>query len=153
MEIRIASANDIDGWMVLVRSAVADFPGMDMAEHRKTVLDFMRRSEAVCAAESGKIAGGLLFSAEDGALCFLAVDPNFRRRHIAEKMLRFTLGFMNPERDVFVTTYREDAPEGAAARAFYKRIGFAEGRLYEEFGCPVQEFVLPHCKIPENAAK
>lgn len=41
-----------------------------------------------------------------------------------------------------MTTYREGVPEGIAARAFYRRLGFAEGRLTEEFGSPVQEFVL-----------
>ena len=34
------------------------------------------------------------------------------------------------------------APAGIAARAFYKRLGFTEGKLTEEFGSPVQEFVL-----------
>lgn len=33
-------------------------------------------------------------------------------------------------------------PEGVAARAFYKRIGFTEGKLTEEFGSTVQEFML-----------
>ena len=28
------------------------------------------------------------------------------------------------------------------ARAFYKRLGFTEGKLTEEFGSPVQEFVF-----------
>ena len=41
-----------------------------------------------------------------------------------------------------MTTYREGDPNGAAARAFYKNVGFSEGRLTEEFGCPVQEFIL-----------
>lgn len=33
-------------------------------------------------------------------------------------------------------------PEGIAARAFYKQLGFIEGKLTEEFGSPVQEFIL-----------
>ena len=41
------------------------------------------------------------------------------------------------------TTYCEDVPEGRAARAFYRHMGFLEGRLTEEFGAVVQEFVLP----------
>ena len=45
-------------------------------------------------------------------------------------------------KDVTVSTYRAGVPEGRAARAFYKRLGFAEGRLTEEFGSPVQEFIL-----------
>ena len=52
------------------------------------------------------------------------------------------LALMEPGKDVVVTTYRAGVPEGVAARAFYKRLGFAEGRLTEEFGSPVQEFVL-----------
>lgn len=153
MEIRLAAEKDLGGWMLLAREAAADFPGMDMAEHREAVLGFMRRGEAVCAAENEKIIGGLLFSAESAAICFLAVNPNFRRRHIAEKMLRYALKFMSAEQDISVTTYRDGTAEGAAARAFYKSMGFEEGRLCEEFGCPVQEFILPHCKIAENAVK
>lgn len=153
MEIRLAAEKDLGGWMVLAREAAADFPGMDMAEHREIVLGFMRRGEAVCAAGDEKIIGGLLFSAESSAICFLAVNPNFRRRHIAEKMLRYALKFMSAEQDISVTTYRDGVAEGAAARAFYKRMGFEEGRLCEEFGCPVQEFILPHCKTGENEVK
>ena len=75
-------------------------------------------------------------------LCFLAVDTEYRRQHIAEKMVTYMLAWMDPQKDVVVTTYREGVPEGIAARAFYKRMGFVEGRLTEEFGSPVQEFVL-----------
>lgn len=52
------------------------------------------------------------------------------------------LTFMDPQKEVVVTTYREGVPEGAAARAFYKHLGFVEGQLTEEFGSPVQQFVL-----------
>ena len=52
------------------------------------------------------------------------------------------LSLSDSKKDVIVTTYRENAPEGIAARAFYKHLGFVEGKLTEEFGSPVQEFVL-----------
>lgn len=72
----------------------------------------------------------------------LAVDTEHRRQHIAEKMVSFMLTKMDSQRDVSVTTYRDGVAEGRAARAFYKRIGFTEGKLTEEFGSPVQKFVL-----------
>lgn len=75
-------------------------------------------------------------------LCFLAVDPAYRRRHIARQIVDFMLTQMEAGKDVTVTTYREGDPNGIAARAFYKCLGFSEGKLTEEFGCPVQEFVL-----------
>ena len=75
-------------------------------------------------------------------LCFLAVDAKYRRQHIAEKMVSYMLTYMDPKKEVIVSTYREGVPQGIAARAFYKRLGFVEGKLTEEFGSPVQEFIL-----------
>lgn len=146
MEIRLARAEDINAWMMLVEQVRDVFPGLEtaeaMAEHRVTVLSFMQNSSAVCAEEAGRIRGGLLFSKENSMLCFLAVDPACRRQHIAQKLVSCMLTQMEQGKDITVTTYREGDPNGAAARAFYKGVGFTEDRLTEEFGCPVQEFVL-----------
>ena len=146
MTIELGTRDDIDGWMRLVETVKDAFPGLETQEaldaHRHTVLDFMGRDGAICAKEQGEIVGTLLFSRETNVLCFLAVDAEHRRQHIAEKMVSYMLARMESRCDVSVTTYREGAPEGAAARAFYQRMGFTEGALTEEFGSPVQEFVL-----------
>lgn len=146
VKISLAQPCDIDLWMALVGRVKDAFPGLEtqeaLAEHRRTVLGFMERNAALCAKADGRIAGALLFSREDSVLCFLAVDPTCRRQHIAEKLVRCMFTFLDANRDVRVTTYREGAPEGLAARAFYRHLGFVEGRLTEEFGSPVQEFVL-----------
>ena len=57
-------------------------------------------------------------------------------------MVSYMLTFMNSHKEIAVTTYRDGVPEGVAARAFYKRLGFVEGKLTEEFGSLVQEFIL-----------
>lgn len=146
MKIELAKECDIDNWMNVVNEVKEDFPGLEtqeaLEEHRNTVLEFMRNQSAVCAKEQDRLVGTLLFSKESNMLCFLAVASEYRRRHIAEKMIDYMLTFLNPQKDVVVTTYREGVPEGIAARAFYKRLGFVEGKLTEEFGSPVQEFVL-----------
>lgn len=146
MEIKLGNRNDIDDWMDLVTKVKDAFPGLEtmeaLQEHRNTVLEFMNRESAICAKSCNKIVGTLLFSKENHMLCFLAVDPEYRRQHIAEKMVSYMLTLMDARDDIIVTTYREGVPEGIAARAFYKRFGFAEGKLTEEFGSPVQEFVL-----------
>lgn len=151
MEISLARPCEIDRWMALVDQVKAAFPGLEtpeaMAEHRSTVLGFMERNAALCAKINGNIVGALLFSREDSVLCFLAVDPGFRRRHIAEKLVRHMFTFLDSDRDATVTTYREDVPEGRAARAFYRHLGFVEGRLTEEFGSPVQEFILVRSRV------
>lgn len=132
--------------MHLVETVSGSFPGLETQEaltgHRQTVLDFMGRQEAICARDDGKLVGALLFSKEHNMLCFLAVAPACRRRHIAERMFRSMLPHMRADAPLTVTTYREGVVEGIAARAFYQKLGFAPGRLTVEFGSPVQEFVL-----------
>ncbi len=146
MKIELATEKDIDIWMDLVNKVKDSFLGLEtqkaLEEHRNTVLGFIDRSSAICAKIGNKIVGTLLFSKESGTLCFLAVDAEYRRQHIAEKMFSYMLTFMDSEKDIIVTTYREDASEGIPARMFYKKMGFSEGKLTEEFGSPVQELVL-----------
>ncbi|MGN0327205.1 MAG: GNAT family N-acetyltransferase [Lachnospiraceae bacterium] len=146
MLIELGTKQDIESWMRLVEKVKDAFPGLEtreaLIEHKNTVLDFMDRASAICAKEQGEIIGILLFSCENNEICFLAVDAEHRRQHVAEKMVSFMLAKMDSQRDVSVMTYRDGVPEGRAARAFYKRIGFTEGKLTEEFGSPVQEFVL-----------
>lgn len=146
MLIELGTKQDIDNWMSLVEKVKDVFPGLAtkeaMDEHKNTVLEFMGRASAICAKEQGIIVGTLLFSSANNEICFLAVDAEHRRQHIAEKMVSFMLTKINPLQDISVTTYRDEVPEGRAARAFYKQMGFTEGKLTEEFGSPVQEFVL-----------
>ena len=145
-EIRLGRESDIHDWMILIDKVKASFPGLEaeeaMEEHKDTVLSFIRKQSAICAIKDNKIVGTLLFSKENNMLCFLAVDAEYRRQHIAEKMVSYMLSLMDSKDDIIVTTYREGVPEGKAAREFYKRVGFIEGKLTEEFGSPVQEFVF-----------
>lgn len=146
MKIQLAKPENIDAWMVLVEQVRDAFPGLEtaeaMTEHRATVLKFIQSYSAICAVDAGNIVGALLFSKENSVLCFLAVDPAHRRQHIARQMVDFMLTQMDVGKDITVTTYRESDANGIAARAFYKRLGFSEGKLTEEFGSPVQDFVL-----------
>lgn len=146
MEIKLGKESDIDDWMALVNKVKKSFPGLEtqeaMEEHKSTVLEFINKETAICAKVNQKIVGTLLFSKGNNMLCFLAVDAEYRRQHIAEKMVAYMLSMAEPEKDIVVTTYREGDSEGLAARAFYKHLGFVEGRLAEEFGSPVQEFIL-----------
>ena len=146
MTIEPGTKQDIDSWMRLVETVRDSFPGLEtrqaMEAHRRTVLEFMESGGAICAKEQKEVVGALLFSREHSMLCFLAVDARHRRNHFAENMVACMLTKMDSHSDILVTTYREGVPEGAAARAFYQRMGFTPGRLTEEFGSPVQEFVL-----------
>lgn len=140
------TAANIDSWMKLVRRMRDLFPGLEtehaLSKHRETVLEFMDANGAVCAKDGNQIVGALLFSPSENMLCYLAVDDRYQRRRIAQKLVSYILPLTDPEKDITVTTYREDDPNGTAARAFYQHLGFEPGALAEEFGSPVQVFVL-----------
>ena len=132
MKIKLGNVCDIDSWMDLVDKVKQNFSGLEtkeaLDEHKNTVLSFMNKESAICAKIDDKIVGTLLFSKDNNMLCFLAVDPEYRRQHIAEKMVSYMRTFMDSQSDIVVTTYREGVPEGIAAREFYKRLGFIEGK-------------------------
>ena len=66
MEIQLAKINDIDDWMQLVNEVKDSFPGLEtkdaLVEHKKTVLTFIKKNEAICAKINDSIVGILLFS-------------------------------------------------------------------------------------------
>ena len=146
MVIGYGDADGIDEWMALVKSISQSFPGLEteeaFSEHRATVLRFMDERRALCAKDGGKIVGVLLFSKKHNMICCLGVSPEHRRRGIASGLLEKALDELDPARDITVTTFREGDEKGAAPRALYERFGFEAEEFIEEFGYPVQRFVL-----------
>lgn len=146
MEIKYGKLEDINNWMDLVKKVKNNFPGLeteaDLEEHKKTVEKFIKNKEAICVKENNTIVGVLLFSKKEKILCFLAIDKNYRRQHLGEAMLNKMLENFNLDDEIKVSTYREGVSEGIAARLFYKKLGFIEGELTEEFNYPVQIFTL-----------
>lgn len=146
MEIRQSTINDISLWMELVDKVKDIFPGLEtkeaMDDHEKIVLQFIARDEALCAEVDGKIVGILLFSKEWNKLCFLAVDSNYRRQHVASRLVHRMYDYLDLSKDITLETHVEGVPEGIPARRFYENLGFKEGVIKEEFGSLVQEFIL-----------
>ncbi len=147
MNICYGSPDDIVSWMELVRNVRWNFPGLEteesLKEHQKTVLRFMDKQQALCVKADGAVAGVLLFSRGHNMICCLAVSPEYRRWGIASALLEKALSELSRERDITVSTFRENDEKGAAPRALYKKFGFVEGELTEEFGYPNQVFILP----------
>ena len=146
MEIRKGTISDIRLWMNLVDKVKNLFPGLEtkeaVFEHEKTVLQFIAREEALCAETDGKIVGILLFSKEQNMLCFLAVDEDFRRQHIAYELVNRMYAYLDLSKNITLETHVEGVAQGIPARRFYKSLGFKEGIVKEEFGSQVQEFIL-----------
>jgi len=147
MEAVYGQPQDIGSWMHLVRSVSDNFPGLEtedaLKDHENTVLKFMGKDQAICVKQDDRICGVLLFSRNRNMICCLAVDPEYRKQGIASLLLTKALAELDPEREVTVSTFREGDAKGTAPRALYKKFGFYEGELTEEFGYPNQVFFRP----------
>lgn len=146
MEVEFGKVSYIDSWMTLVRKVSWNFPGLETEEgiidHRNTVLKYISKNQAICVRENNRVIGVLLFSRYHNMICCLAVDPDFRMQGIASMLLEKALQELDRNRDITVSTFREDDEKGRAPRALYKKFGFKEGELTVEFGYPNQVFVL-----------
>ena len=146
MEVCFGIPADINQWMSLVHRVRWNFPGLeterDLEEHRQTVLRFMEKRQALCVKTDDRIQGVLLFSRNRNMICCLAVSPESRRKGIASKLLETALSELDRNRDITVSTFREGDGKGTAPRSLYRKYGFAEAELTEEFGYPNQVFIL-----------
>lgn len=137
---------DIDSWMELVKSVRWNFPGLEtenaLKEHRDTVLKFMKQKRAICVKDGKKILGVLLFSYKYNMICCLAVSEDCRNQGIGSRLLAYTLEKLDRTKPITLSTFREEDEKGTAPRALYKKFGFLEGELIEEFGYPSQRFIL-----------
>ena len=146
MEVEFGKVSYIDSWMTLVRKVSWNFPGLEteggIIDHRNTVLKFISKNQAICVRENNRVIGVLLFSRYHNMICCLAVDPDFRRQGIASMLLEKALQELDRNRDITVSTFREDDEKGRAPRALYKKFGFKEGELTVEFRYPNLVLVL-----------
>ena len=153
MKVEFGRTSDIDSWMRLVKKVSWNFPGLEteqsIDEHKIIVLKFMNDKRALCVKNEQEIVGVLLYSRKYNMICCLAVDPAYRKRGIASLLLKEALDRLDRDKDITVSTFRENDVKGIAPRKLYKKFGFEEGKLIEEFGYPNQRFVL-HANICAN---
>lgn len=146
MEASFGDISYIDSWMKLVRKVSWNFPGLEteegLDEHKQTVLKFMNKKQALCVRNNETIVGVLLFSRSRNMICCLAVDPDHRKQGLASILLKKALDELDRSKEITVSTFRENDDKGIAPRALYRKFGFQEGELTEEFGYPNQVFVL-----------
>lgn len=146
MKLFYGMNEDIEKWMELVARIRWNLPGLEtqeaLDEHRETVLQFMKKRQAICVKEEGEIVGVMLFSRRQNMICCLAVAPKLRRRGVASMLMDEALLCLDRTREISVSTFRADDEKGLAPRALYEKYGFVEDALIEEFGYPNQKYVL-----------
>ena len=137
-EVLTACAGDLPEWMALAERVKDHFPGFEAESYRETLVRNIARGSALCVKIDGRMAGILLFSVKHGCLSYMTVAPEYRRMGVGSALIEEML--QRTEGDIWVDTFRADDPMGDAPRALYRRFGFEEGELMEDFGYPVQRF-------------
>ncbi|MNW58633.1 Acetyltransferase (GNAT) family protein [compost metagenome] len=144
--IKFAGLEDLDSWMLMIESVRTNFPGLDTEEllesYKQTVIKNISRQTAICAKHANEIVGVLIFSYNAKCLSCMAVHPEHRRKGIATALMKDMLSLFPSDVDISVTTFRENDSKGIAPRPLYKKFGFVEDELVEEFNLPHQKFVL-----------
>lgn len=146
MIVEFGKIHDIDSWMQLVHTVHSNFPGLEtletINEHKSIVLKFMKEQRAICVKEKEKVVGVLLLSKKHNMICCLAVLPEHRKQGVASMLVLEALKNLDRTQNISVSTFREDDAKGIAPRILYKKFGFVEGELIEEFNYPHQKFIL-----------
>ena len=93
---------------------------------------FMNDKRALCVKNEQDIVGVLLYSRKHNMICCLAVDPAYRKRGIASMLLSEALDKLDRDKDIIVSTFRENDVKGIAPRNLYKKFGFEEDELIEK---------------------
>ena len=154
-ESRIWQNIRYDSWMQLVRKVSWSFSGLEteqrIDEHKILVLKFMNDKRALRVKNEQDIIGVLLYSRKYNMICCLAVDPAYRKRGIASLLLREALDKLYRDKNITVSTFRENDVKEIAPRKLHKKFGFEDGELIEEFEYPNQRFVLHANKSADNA--
>ena len=93
-----------------------------------------------------EIYGAGIINDERNEIVWFVVDSKKRGLDIGKQLLERILGELDNNKDIFVQTFADDVPEGAAARKLYKKFGFidkADGGL-NPAGIPTVIMVKSH---------
>lgn len=144
--VQFAKLEDINSWMKMLEIVKDNFPGLETKEelegYKQTVIKNINRQTGICVKVDKEIVGALIFSYNLKCLSWMAVHPNYRRIGIAAALITRMLELFPKDVDISVTTFREGDVKGIAPRRLYKKYGFVEDELVEEFNYPNQKFVL-----------
>jgi GNAT superfamily N-acetyltransferase len=145
-ELRFAEVDDFAQWVDFATIIRHEFRPLEndegFEEYKQTVMKNINRKSAIYVKYENIIVGVLIFSFNQNCLGCMAVHPEHRKNGIASAMVKEMLSALSQDRNVWVTTYREEDSRGIAPRALYKKFGFVEDELTMDFGYPHQKFVL-----------
>lgn len=140
--IRLATQEDLPAWMKLVRLVVDGFPCLDEEQYMEQIQEYVQEDHGLILMDGSLAIGIMAFTPETGAIDFLGVHPQYRKKGIARAFLKKAFLLLERGDEISATTFREGDKADPGYRDIFKKIGFGERELLVEFGYPTQRFVL-----------
>jgi len=151
MLIGLANESDLPAWYALATevSRLFEHPA-DMGadpEFISYAKSKVGKYEALTAVDymSGKNMGFIGFSRTNNRISWFAVSKQYRGKSAGERLLKTALRQLDANKDIIVNTFCADYPQGAAARALYRKHGFTEEK-------PIIHDGLPRCELKRPAS-
>ena len=151
MLIRCTTENDLPAWYALATevSAIFGYPAdmgaaSDFVSYAQSKIS---KYEALTAVDymSGNRMGFIGFSRTNNRISWFAVSEIYRGKGVGGRLLKTALRQLDTNKDITVVTFCDDYPQGAAARALYKKYGF----ILEK---PTTHDGLPRCEMTRPAS-
>ena len=140
-QIRFAETEDISSWISLVRLLVDGFPCLQEEQYRVQLKQSILNKQSLILKDQDTAIGIMSFSPDTGAIDFLGVHPQYRRRGIAKAFLK-AASILTDSPALSLTTFRQGDKADPGYRRIFKNLGFQEAELLVEFHYPTQRFVL-----------
>jgi ribosomal protein S18 acetylase RimI-like enzyme len=128
--VQDAEVGDIRQWLRLAQEAKHLF-GSIVTEHgfQAALRQSVQAGDALCVREGNDgpgapLCGGILLSPNENRIHWLAVARRYRGCGIGTALVEAGMQRLDIDAPVYVTTFREDVPGAAGARALYRKFGF-----------------------------
>lgn len=149
--IRLANSMDISAWLELVHLTIDGYPYLDEDDYLFNLKNYIYNKQALILQKEDITIGVMAFCYDTGSIDFMGIHPQYRNRGIPKLFLDKLMDEYLPNREISITTYRENDKADTGYRNELKQLGFTEKELLIEFGYPTQKLILyPVKEVSEN---
>lgn len=146
-DIRLAKFEDIPIWLELVKMVISGYPNFNKVDYLIKLKNCIIEKRALILKDGNIAIGIMAFSYETNNIEFWGVHPQYKKENIAYKFLKKLIIDFLPEKNISITTYRENDKADIGYRDEIKQLGFIEKELLIEYGYPTQRFVFKGMNI------
>jgi ribosomal protein S18 acetylase RimI-like enzyme len=128
--VRPLERGDHGAWLAIAAEVEPLFgPMVDSADFRQGIQACIDGGEAYGVEDEARaLAGIVALSRTSNEIVWLAVKKDKRGRGYGGLLVEKAVEVLGKDREIHVQTFASSSPEGAGARAIYRRHGFADLR-------------------------